>query len=155
MSSQPTLAVNGDEQMPGQTRRKWIAVGIVLFLFSQIVIPLSYYLRGEPTSERFAWRMFSSIDLSTWDTRVTVVVEQNGRLIEREVPLPATLQETWVKTVERAQFDIVEPFMRKLASQDGVREVRFNAQGTFPSGKRMQPIQWSLEPGSDIVNLAR
>jgi len=155
MSSQPSLAVNGDEHVPGQAQRKWIAIGIVLFLASQTIIPLSYYLRSEPTSERFAWRMFSSIDLSTWKTRVTVLVEQNGNMIEREVPLPATLQETWVKTVERAQFDIVEPFMRRLASQDGVREVRFVAQGTFPSGKPMEPIQLSLKPGGDVVNLAR
>lgn len=140
-------------QPPTSSARKLIAVGIVLFLLSQILIPMSYYLRNEPTSERFAWRMFSSIDLSTWDTKVIALVEQNGKLMELEVPIHASLQETYVKTVQRAQFDIVEPFMRNLTEQNGVREVRFEAQGKFPSGKLMAPIRLSLKPGGSLEKL--
>ena len=136
-------------------RRTIIAAGIVAFLAIQILIPLSYYLRGEPTSERFAWRMFSSIDLSTWDTRVWATVEVNGKAIEREIPLQASLQETYVKTIQRAQLDIVERFMRRVATQDGVRSVRFEARGTFPSGKAMDPIQLLLKPNGELVKLSR
>jgi hypothetical protein len=141
-------------QPPTSAARKMIAVGIVLFLLSQILLPLSYYFRNEPTSERFSWRMFSSIDLSTWDTKVIVLVEQSGKLMEREVPMHAVLQETYVKTVQRAQFDIVEPYMRTLAEQEGVREVRFEAQGKFPSGKLMEPIRLSLKPGGRLEKLS-
>lgn len=149
----PTTDDNLINDVPGPTRRRLIAVAIALFLLSQILIPASYYVRGEPTSERFAWRMFSSIDLSTWQTRVVAYVEEDGRLVEREVPIRAQLQESYVKTVHRAQFDIVEPYMRKLLEQDGVREVRFEALGTFPSGKAMAPIRLSLKPGGTLEKL--
>lgn len=134
--------------------RLWISLGIVAFLLSQALIPLSYYLRDEPTSERFAWRMFSSIDLSTWDTQVSILFEkEDGHgLFKQDVPIAALLQETYVKTVQRAQFDVVEEFMCKLTEQPGVLEVRFVARGTFPSGKSMQPIRLSMRRGKSLVN---
>ena len=140
---------------PTGSKKMVIAIGIMLFLLVQIAIPTSYYFADKPTSERFSWRMFSSVDLSTWKTKVTAVVELNGQQIEREVPMEASLQETYVKAVQRAQLDIVEPFMRRLAAQDGVREVRFEAVGTFPSGKAMKPIQLSLKPDGELVELSR
>ena len=70
---------------PSSTRRRWIAAAIFLFLLVQIWIPTSYYWSDEPTSERFAWRMFSSVDLSTWQTRVIALVERNGEVVEQEV----------------------------------------------------------------------
>lgn len=134
---------------PPSARLRWlIGAGIVVFLLSQILIPLSYYWRGEPTSERFAWRMFSSVDLSKWETQVVAVIEQkNGELLEQTMPLTSLLQASHVRSVERAQLDIVEPYLRKLAAEPGVREVRFLAQGTFPSGKLMEPIQLTLKAG--------
>ena len=141
-------------EVPSAVKRKLIALGIVVFLLSQILIPMSYYFGSEPTSERFSWRMFSSIDLSTWDTHVIAMVEQNGKLVEQEVPIHASLQETYVKSVQRAQFDIVEAYLRKLTEQDSVREVRFEAQGKFPSGKLMDPIRLSMQPGGKLVKLA-
>ncbi len=130
---------------------RWVGLGIAAFLCSQILIPASYYWNDEPTSERFSWRMFSSVDLSTWDTRVTALVDSNGQVVEQEIPLAATLQETYVKTVQRAQFDIVEQLMRQLSESPGVSEVRFHAQGKFPSGKLMQPIRLSMRRGGPLL----
>ena len=141
-------------EVPTAWKRKLIALGIVIFLLSQVLVPASYYFANEPTSERFAWRMFSSIDLSTWDTHVFAKVERNGKMIEHEVPVNVSLQETYVKTVQRAQFDIVEAYMRKLTEQDGVREVRFEAQGKLPSGKLMAPIHLSMKHGGKLVKVA-
>ena len=129
---------------PSRQRRVWIVLAVVFFLISQIAIPTSYYLAGHPTSERFAWRMFSSVDLSTWKAEVTVMVRQNDKLIQQAEPIGSYLQETYVKSIQSAQFDVVEPFMRRLMQRPGVEEVRFHAQGTFPSGKRMEPIQCVL-----------
>ena len=139
---------------PSSAKRKGIAVLIVIFLALQIIIPLTYYLGNEPTSERFSWRMFSSVDLSTWDTKVFATVEQNGKLVEQEIQVAASMQETYVKTIERAQFDIVEVFLRKLSEQEGVREVRFEAQGTFPSGKLMAPIRLAMKRGGPLEKLS-
>ena len=149
MSETPLL-----NEPPPSGRRTWIAVGVAIFLVSQILIPVSYYLRGEPTSERFAWRMFSSIDLSTWRTEVTILVDQNGTVVEQQVPLSATLQEAYVTGIQRAQFDIVEPFMRRLSEQPGLQEVRLEARGTLPSGKEMTPIRLSMKPGGPLEKLS-
>ena len=142
-------------QLAVPMRKKLISTAIICFLAVQIYIPASYYWHNEPTSERYSWRMFSSVDLSTWDTKVTAFVEQNGQLVEQEVPLQVSLQETYVKAIQRAQFDIVEPFMRRLlTTQQGVREVRFLAQGTFPSGQPMAPIQLSMKADGKLVTEA-
>lgn len=137
-------------------RRSWryaIGGGIVLFLVSQIAIPSSYYVANEPTSERFSWRMFSSIDLSTWDTRLTEIIEENGQSIEREIPIQSMLQESHWKMVQRAQFDIVEPLMRQLVARDGVKEVRYLARGYAPSGAPMPPIQLTMKPGQPLQRI--
>lgn len=140
-------------EMPSPRRRPWIAFAIAAFLISQIVIPLSYYLGDEPTSERFAWRMFSSIDLSTWKTEISAVVEENGQLVVRDVPLRAILQESHWKMVERGQLDVVEPLMQKLIRQEGVREVRYVARGFLPSGEPLRPIQMTVKPGESVQRI--
>lgn len=141
----------GEAFAPSPTMRRWIGIGIAAFLLVQTLIPLSYYWNDEPTSERFSWRMFSSVDLSTWDTQITELVEQGNEVVEQQVPIHAELQETYVKAIQRAQFDIVEAFMRQRAEQTGVKEVRFLAQGRFPSGKLMDPIQLSVKPGGELT----
>lgn len=139
--------------VPAPTRRRWIAVGIGLFLLSQILIPATYYFSDEPTSERFAWRMFSSVHMSSWDTQIVALVEKDGQVIEHVIPLERILGETYLKTVRAAQLDIVKPFMHQIADQGGVKEVRYIAKGTYPSGKTMKPIRLSLKPGGDVETM--
>ena len=139
---------------PPRTRRVIINLAAAVFLCSQVAIPVSYYLGDEPTSERFSWRMFSSIDLSTWDARVTAVIEDNGELVERPVPLAATLQETNVKIIQEAQLDVVEPLMRRISKTPGVHEVRFEARRTAPRGKSLPPIRYHMKPNGPLVKQA-
>jgi len=141
-------------ESPPRGRRTWIAIGVAIFLASQIFIPITYYLRDEPTSERFAWRMFSSIDLSTWKTEVTVLIDENGTLVERQVPISSTLQEAYAKGIQQAQLDIVEQYMCRLSEQPGLKEVRFEARGTLPSGKELAPIRLLMKPGGSIEKLS-
>lgn len=152
MSNVDTSAATQPRE-PSAWQKKLITVGIGLFLLSQVLIPISYYFGTEPTSERFAWRMFSSVDLSTWNTSVVALVEKNGELVEQQVPVEASLQETYVKLLQRAQFDIVEPFMRRLTELDGVQEVRFEAHGKYPSGKLMEPIRLSMKRDGELTKL--
>lgn len=121
-----------------------IALGIVVFLISQIALPVSYYVGEHPTCERFAWRMFSSVDLSTWEAELTLMVRKNGTLVSQQEPIGSYVQDTYVICLQTAQFDIVEPFMRRFLLRPDVEEVRFLAQGTLPSGKRMPPIRCVL-----------
>ena len=139
---------------PPSGRRLWINIAVTAFLLSQVWIPVTYYLGDEPTSERYAWRMFSSVDLSTWETHVTALVEENGQLVERSVPLSAMLQESHIKGIEQAQLDMVEPLLRQLLREPGVKEVRFTAQATAPSGKKMEPLRYSMRLGGPLVRQA-
>jgi hypothetical protein len=149
-----TESVNTLNDPPTPMARVGIAIGLLLFLVIQIVIPISYYFGSEPTSERFAWRMFSSIHMSKWDTKIVAVLEKDGATVERQVPLSPLIQETYVNAINAAQLDIVEPLLRSIAKQPGIREVRFEANGTYPSGKPMKPIRMGLRPGGDLRDLS-
>ena len=81
------------------------------------------------------------------------IVENGGKTVEQTIPLEPVLQETYIKTIKSAQLDIVEPYMRRIAARDDVQEVRFEAIGTFPSGKKMKPLRWSLKPGEPMKQL--
>ena len=128
-------------------------MGIGLFLVSQIWIPVSYYLSDEPTSERFSWRMFSSVDLATWETELTILVQQNGQLIRRPAPLESTVQETYVSGIQKAHLDIVEKYMRQLITSPDVQEVRYVARGRYPSGKELEPIQLVLRKDGELEKI--
>ncbi|MCA9184377.1 MAG: hypothetical protein R3E01_25675 [Pirellulaceae bacterium] len=135
----------GDELMESPPAsapvRRWISVAVVLFLLSQITIPATYYLRGEPTSERFAWRMFSSVHMTNWRCRVIETSLVNGNLIERELALDNIVQESTVRCLHTGQLDVVEPFLLKRLAREGVQRIEYVAEGTTPSGQPTAPIR--------------
>ena len=127
---------------PPSSRRKWINLAIALFLTSQIVTPLTYYLYKEPTDERFAWRMFSSVHMSQWNPLAIVeLMHRNGQTQQRLVPVKDLLIESTWKALYTAEPDVRDKFLLRYLRISQADELVYEAQGIWPSGKPMEPIR--------------
>lgn len=125
---------------------------ITVCLLFQAAIPLSYYLFKQPTNERFAWRMFSSVHMSDWNCQVREVVEENGQMIERIVPIGSILEESSVRGMQTGQLDIAAKFIRRWAQRPEVRQVTYEAQGIWPSGRKMAPLRLAVNSETRAVD---
>ena len=66
-------------------------VAIVLFILYQVLVPLRYYRGGTEVNECFSWRMFLSVGMRCCNVFVYAITEQNGRDMERRLPLKTIL----------------------------------------------------------------
>jgi hypothetical protein len=140
---------------PPQVRRRWINMVIVLVLASQIVTPLTYYLYKEPTNERFAWRMFSSVHMSDWNRmQIVGTTRAGGRTVQQVVPIEEMLVESSWKNLYAAQPDYRDKFLRYYLVGSGADQVYYEAQGVWPSGRPMEPIRATIRRGDNTVRLA-
>jgi hypothetical protein len=126
---------------PPTKARPAIVAFIWLFLAWQAAVPAMYYVRGEPTSERFAWRMFSSVHMSDWRCQVKETRSVDGRPVEQVLPLERFLQESTLVGLQQGQLDLAEAFLRKRMSEPGVSAVDYEAGGTWPSGNPLPPVR--------------
>jgi hypothetical protein len=139
-------------QPPPYSRRKWINAAIAVFLTSQIVTPLTYYLYKEPTNERFAWRMFSSVHMSQWNQLTIVESARRGsRPDQRLVPVKDLLVESSWKGLYTSQPDIRDKFLKSYLQESRADELFYEARGVWPSGKPMAPIRLAISRGDPTV----
>jgi hypothetical protein len=141
---------------PPPAERKWINLVIGLFLASQVAIPLSYYLYKEPTNERFAWRMFSSVQMGDWSRMQIVERTRDGsRLLQQTVPVHEMLIESSRRNLYEGHPDYRDKFLRfHLANSPQADEVRYEAQGIWPSGKPMPPVRAEIHRRDGLVRRA-
>jgi hypothetical protein len=86
----------------------WIILGVVI---SQLLIPLHYYLPShrDPHDERFAWRMFSPMRMTTCEPKFTV----DGAPLD----LGTQFHEAWVEIAKRGRFHIIERMAEQLCEK--------------------------------------
>jgi hypothetical protein len=85
----------------------WRGRFIIVFVLSQLLLPLHYYLgRRDPHDERFAWRMFSPMRM----TKCTPQFAIDGK----PVSLAREFHEAWLALAERGRFVVVEAMGAKL-----------------------------------------
>ena len=83
---------------------------IALVVASQLLLPLHYYvLRRDPHDERFAWRMFSPLRMTTCEPRF----ERDGKplALEREFAFD------WVRLAQRGRFSVIEAMAARLCAE--------------------------------------
>ncbi len=136
---------------PAGPARRLVNLGIAACLLLQIVVPGTYYIANELTSERFSWRMFSSVHMSEWDCLVSETLQQNGRRVDRIVPLQGILQESTVNCLKAGQLDVVNKFLEWRCAQPGVQQVRYEARGIAPSGAPIPPIRLAIDRGTRVI----
>jgi hypothetical protein len=85
----------------------WQGVVIAVIVATQLLLPLDYYLaRRDVHDERFAWRMFSPMRMTTCAPVFTVD--------DTRVPLHAHFHEAWIEIAKRGRFNVVEAMAAEL-----------------------------------------
>lgn len=96
----------------------------VLFLLSQLVLPLRYYLQDggdyAKYDERFAWRMFSPVRM----VRCSGEFRQDGVA----KPLSQNYHMTWSTLFKRGRPDVLQGIADDLCADEGVKEVTLTFQ---------------------------
>ena len=90
--------------------RTWQGWVILVFVTSQLLLPLHYYINHrDDHDERFAWRMFSPMRM----TRCTVDITRDGN----PVPLSQEFHEAWFDLAKRGRLRVLEEMGAHLCQQ--------------------------------------
>ena len=137
---------------PTDRSRKIGNVFIVLFFLFQVLVPLRYYLGGPEADERFSWRMFSSFGKQSCSVSAYETIEQDGRYVERPLPLETLLHRNWINQF-RGYFqpDLVRRFMHLRCGQAAIREVRYERTCSATDGTPVAPYRVSMDCESGLV----
>ena len=137
---------------PTGRSRKIRNVFIVSFILFQVLVPLRYYFGGAEADERFSWRMFSSVGMRCCSVSAYETIEQNGRYVERPLPLETILQLYWVNQFRGYhQPDLVKRFMHLRCRQAAIREVRYERSCSAPDGSPVAPYRVVMDCESGLV----
>ena len=97
---------------------------IAIILAAQLLIPLRYYVaHRDPHDERFAWRMFSPMRMST----CTPVFFKN----EQPLPLATEFHEAWVNIAARGRFTVLEAMAARLCTKYPGSAIRLELSCTY------------------------
>lgn len=121
---------------------------IAIVLASQLLLPLRYYLGDDLFDERFAWRMFSPIRMTS--CRVAWVEVRDGIRVplqpSSEVAVP------WVSLMQRAREEVIVGYARHHCERmEGVvadPDVRASVTCAHPDGEPRRIV-------TPAVNLCR
>lgn len=77
-----------------------------LYLVVQLAVPAAYYARSDRHDERFSWRMFSPMRMTT--------CQPVARVDGRPVALAAHFHEAWIQLARRGRRSVLEEMGRTL-----------------------------------------
>jgi hypothetical protein len=90
---------------------RWPNGFIVGFLALQLLLPLHYYLvRRDEHDERFAWRMFSSVRMTTCEVELKVGNDT--------VALTREFHDAWIALAQRGRRSVVEAMAQRLCKRN-------------------------------------
>ena len=106
--------------LPSGKNRTRSAVFIAVFVGLQFLIPLTYLLRDDASDERFTWRSLTTPEAI--DCEVSASVERmDGE--RRPIELETVLHEDWVEYVRLGRQTVVQAFLDRSCTEDGVARV--------------------------------
>lgn len=115
----------------GALLRTWRGKLILLVVASQLLLPLHYYLaRYDYHDERFAWRMFSPIRMTTCTPEATV----DGK----PFALGGEFHEFWIEAARRGRLGVVEAMGQRLCHEHPGAAVTITLRCTYLD--REQPV---------------
>ncbi len=107
--------------------RSWQGVVILMFVGTQLWLPLHYYtVRRDPHDERFAWRMFSPMRMTSCTPQLTVN--------DAPFALGGAFHEAWIEIASRGRFMVIEEMAAKLCKDHPGSSVRVKLACTYIDG---------------------
>ena len=127
MRRAPAQPANGGALLVSPPRgrcRRGISAFIAAFLLFQVATPLSYYLGDEPFEERFAWRMFSPLQLRPCEFSV---VEQfgPGKSDRRPISFESILESWWIDGLVRNRPRVVRAVLEHACDLGDAESVHY------------------------------
>ncbi|MEO8700384.1 MAG: hypothetical protein ABI867_10085 [Kofleriaceae bacterium] len=108
----------------GPLLSSWQGWVIVVVLASQAVLPLHYYLaRRDPHDERFAWRMFSPMRM----TSCALEMKVDGKRLE----LGSEFHEAWIEIAKRGRFEVIEAMGARMCHKKPGSAVTIRLECTY------------------------
>src|SRR6185295_11298841 len=105
----------------------WRGRFILVFVISQSLLPLHYYLaRRDPHDERFAWRMFSPMRMAQCSPKFT--------LDNKPLDLNNEFHEAWIEIARRGRFVVIEAMGRRLCEQHPGSSVTVSLDCSYVDG---------------------
>ena len=123
---------------PPRTRRRLLVLG-GLFFALQLYLPARYYLSEVRDDERFTWRMFSVIRMTSCRARLFEARATPGGQRWRESELAPLVHRAWVHALERNRPQVVEAFLERRCQNEGMRQVRLVNLCRDHRGQTQQP----------------
>jgi hypothetical protein len=100
------------------TWQGWLIMAVVV---GQLLIPIHYYAaRRDPHDERFAWRMFSPMRMTSCSVRAT--------LDGAPLPLEREFHSAWLELARRGRAAVIEAMGARLCEQHGGKPVVFHLE---------------------------
>lgn len=100
---------------------KKVAIGIHVFLFVLIALPVHYYtLNRDKRDERFAWRMFSPVRSEVCSTQFFVE--------DRPVQASRHFHTAWVGIAQRGRREVISAMAQHLCQKNKGKSVRVRVQ---------------------------
>jgi hypothetical protein len=131
------------------TRQKLrVRIFLAVFLGLQLVVPLRYYFGDDPYDERFSWRMFSAVRVHQCQISVIETVSDQPTALD----LNREIHRAWVTTMSRNRDSVVKSFLAARCARQGVSDVRVTNNCVAPGGTRVDPIVWTRECRTGVVN---
>jgi hypothetical protein len=109
--------------------RRWRAPLIAVFVASQLLIPLRYYVaHRDPHDERFAWRMFSPMRM----VQCTATFDRDGT----SIALGREFHEAWIELASRGRFAVIEAMGAALCARYPSSRIEAHLECTYLEGDR-------------------
>ena len=153
MGRAPAQSANGSALLVAPPRgrsRGVVRAFIGVFLLVQVATPISYYLGDEPFEERFAWRMFSPLQMRPCSFSVAL---QFGPDLEdrRPISFPSIIEAWWIDGLERNRPRIVRAVLNHACDLRDAESVHYEQTCVALDGVNEPPSRLALDCASRVT----
>lgn len=126
----------------------------------QLAVPAAYYVRGEASEERFAWRMFSDVWWYHKTCRIALTERLDARAgtggSARPVDLDREYHAVWPRQLQRARRSAVDKVLRQRCDADpSVGSVVFSRTCPDAPPSRMPALRVTRDCRTGVIERTR
>lgn len=103
-----------------------------LYVVVQLALPAAYYLRRDPHDERFSWRMFSPMRMTT--------CQPVARVEGRPVALAENFHEAWIELARRGRRSVLDEMGRALCRKHPGAAVTLEVSCEYQGGATVKQV---------------